>query len=338
MTEDKKLIKFLSIPSKRTVKDFVATLCRQLNFTRTNYKEINGIFVENLQNNRYHLHVYPKSDEFKEGLKNAAKTTSDPHYLSIEINKTNSLFIMPPFNNSVYRVFPMERTCELFEKVIEFTTGIHQTIMDVLLIIDNHKYKILYIVCNRAKTYIAFHNGTDAMEMMELLRSQQYSPKFASCYAKVIYVDGNNRSQNINSPHNATRQSQNINVSQHQQRHNHHVARNAREHINAMQYDNNIIMARQNNTMRHGVIRRHNNVVRRFHPMQQQINVVQPYNNIPMRHFDYRGYHSIQRFGPGNMHRSYNRNNNNGGARFIRVMFPDNVQNNQYEMRLVRRF
>ena len=333
MTEDKKLIKFLSIPSKRTVKDFIATICRQLNFTRTNYKEINGIFVENLQNNRYHLHIYPRGDEFKEGLKNVAKTTSDPNYLSIEINKTNHLFVMPPANNSVYRVFPMDKNCELFEKVIEFTTGVHQTIMDVLLLIDNHKYKIVYIVCNRAKSYIAFQNGTDAMEMMELLRSQQFAPRFASFYAKVTYVEGNQHSQNINPPPNSPRQSQNNNVSQLQQRHNNFVPRNfVREQHNVMRYDNN--MGRPNN-----VIRRRNNVYGRFNPMQQQSNGIRSYNNVPMRqHSNYPRHNPIQQFGPNFMQQSFNRNNNIGGARFIRVMFPDNVQNNQYEMRLVRRF
>jgi len=311
MTEDKKLIKFLSVPNKRTVKDFIGSICRQLNFTRTNYKEINGIFVENLQNNRYHLHVYPRSDEIKEGLQQIGKATSDANYLSVEINKVNHLFIMPPFNNSVYRVFPLDRTCELFEKVIEFSTGVHQTIMDILLLIDTSKYKILYLVCNRAKTYIAFNNGTDAMEMMEILRSQHFSPKFSNCYAKLIYVEGDQSQQQIITP----RRPQQNNVAP--------------------------LNFRANNTTRrdNNVIRQHNNMIRQRN-MQRPYNVVPHFNNVHMRHHQNYPRQNFQRVP---MRRNFMqhqniRNNNLGGARFVRVMYPDNNQRNQYEMRLVRRF
>lgn len=329
MTEDKKLIKFLSIPSKRTVKDFIGSICRQLNFTRTNYKEINGIFVEKLQNNRFHLHIFSRSDEIKEGLQNIGKSTSDPNYLSIEINKINHLFVMPPFNNSVYRVLPMERNCEFFEKVIEFTTGINQTIMDVLLLIDTNKYKILYLVCNRAKTFIAFQNGTDAMEMMELLRSQHFSPKFASCYAKLLYVEESNQPRQQIVPPPVLPRPNNNNLLHAHQRQIDVAPRNA------VRANNNVLRRdyynrrRDNNAIRQRNMRQQNNVVPQFNNVQMVPNHIFPRHN-PNFQFPIRR-NVIQ-------HQNNRINNNMQGARFIRVMFPDNIQNNQYEMRLVRRF
>ncbi|XP_070499044.1 uncharacterized protein [Chironomus tepperi] len=307
MNEDRKLIKFLSIPSKRTVKDFLGSVCRQLNFTRTNYKEINGIFVENLQNSRFHLHIHSKGEQFKSGLLGICKSTSDPNYSSIEINKTNHLFVTPPFNNSVYRLFPMDRSSECYEKVIEYNTGIHQTIMDILIIVDSQKYKIQYVVCNRAKTYIAFINGTDAMEMMQLLRSQHFSPKFSTCYAKLIYIEGenyvrnsvpqppvqNNYQQNFVSnvpliPNMTQRQPQNYHIVGH-----HEVRQNYRNATN--------------NTQQSNIVRRHNFVRMRQNLQHQRRNATQRRDNLR-------------------------------GARFVRVMLPDDIQQNAYEMHLVRRF
>lgn len=333
MSEDKQLIKFLSIPSRRTVKEFIGSICRKLNFTRSNYKEINGLFVESLNNNRFHLHVYARDDEFKEKLESAGRPTSDPNYLSMEINNTNNLFVLPPFNNSVYRVFPMERNCELYEKVIEFTTGVHQTIMDVLLLVESNKFKIRYVVCNRAKTFIAFYNGTDAMEMMEILRSQHFSTKFASCYAKFVYVEGNNQLQ-VNDPPRNIQPRQNNNLIQNRRRHN---------QVNHIQRSNNM--------------RRENNFVRRSHRSVQPTQIVaQPQRFVassqhivvPPQHLVAPPYNiGYARQNPiyatshprhNGTRRSHNRIINNNGARFVRVMFPDNMQNNQYEMRLVRRF
>ena len=148
MTEDKPLIKFLSIPSKRTVKDFIGSVCRQLNFTRSNYKDINGLFMENLQNNRFHLQIYSRITDFMESLKNIGKSTSI--LITCLWSRTNHLFKLPPYNNSIYKLFPMEQ----YEKVIEFSTGINQTIMDILLLIDTNKYKLKYIVCTRSRSFL----------------------------------------------------------------------------------------------------------------------------------------------------------------------------------------
>lgn len=315
MTEDKPLIKFLSVPSKRTVKDFIGSICRQLNFTRSNYKDINGLFVENLQNNRFHFHIYSRSNDFMESLKNIGKSTSDPNYMSLEINRTNHLFLLPPHNNSIYRLFPMERTCEQYEKVIEFSTGINQTIMDILLLIDTSKYKIKYIVCTRSRSFVEFFNGTDAMEIMELLRSQHLSPKFSTCYAKVIYVENNASLQEANPPQNN----------------------------NQLRINNVTGQVSQNNVvrnLRHGYVMNRGNYIRR-----QQFGVMRHNNNrIPQPHFVNRYNNFVQRghptFFPRNNPRRnvMQQRNNMRGARFVRVMLPDDMQNNNYEMHLVRRF
>lgn len=324
MTEDRRLIKFLSIPSKRTVKDFIGTICRQLNFTRTNYKDINGLFVENLPNNRYHLHVYSRNDDFKQQLQSIAKSTNSPNYLSVEINKINHLVILPPINHSIYRVHQMERDCELYEKVIEFTTGAHKTIMDILLMIDINKYKIQYVVCNRTKTFIALQNGTDAMEMMELLRSQHFTPRFATCYAKITYVEGNVNSQANNISHDQEQELLNNNQAQTTQR---HVVSTQ----NMSQPQNNMFTPRFNTIRRGNVLRRANN-------LRHNINVVQQRNMVAQQNIRFLPSLQPQHFRNNIMRRSNNRRNNLGAARFVRVMFPDDFQNNQYEMRLVRRF
>ena len=272
----------------------MGSICRQLNFTRSNYKEINGLFVEKLQNNRFHLHIYSRNDDIKTQLENIGRSTlNDPNYFSLQINNVNHLFVVPPFNNSVYRLYPMERNCEFFEKVIEFSTGIHQTIMDIMLLIDTNKFKIQYIVCNRAKSYIAFYNGTDAMEVIELLRSQHYNPKFATCYAKIFYVDDNQPQLNVQQPN---VQPQNI------QRRSNDAQRNYRSHNNFNRQDNHVV--RRN----HNVVQRSNNFRLRQNPRQQS-----------------------------NQRRRNTNNNNMRGTRFVRVMMPNNLANNQYEMRLVRR-
>ena len=171
-----------------------------MNFTRSNYKDINGVFVENLPNSRYHLHIYARNEEINEGLRRISTRNNDANFLSLEINKSTHLVALPPFNNSTYKIYPLERDNDLFEKVVEFSTGIQQTIMDILLLIDTKNVKFSYIVCNRAKTYIAFNNGTDAMEFMELLRSQQYSPKLSTFYARLTYVEDNNNRQIVPPP------------------------------------------------------------------------------------------------------------------------------------------
>lgn len=350
MTEDKQLIKFLSVPSRRTVKDFIGSICRKLNFTRSNYKEINGVFVESLNNNRYHLHVYARDDEFKDKLETAGKSTSDPNYRSMEINNTNHLFVLPPFNNSVYRVYPMERHCEFYEKVVEFTTGVHQTIMDVLLLIESNKFKIRYVVCNRARTFIGFYNGTDAMEMIEILRTQNYSPKYASCYAKFVYVEKNNQSQ-INDQPRINRFNEDNNITLYQRSNN--------QVYPHRMFGQNMITQRRN------YMRREDNVFRRSHRFAQPQNMVASSQNIvassqnimtrpqhivvPQQQFITPHYNvGYARQNPRYVtaqhrnhvtRRTHNRINNNlNGARFVRVMFPDNLQNNQYEMRLVRRY
>lgn len=338
MADDRKLIKFLSIPSRRTVKDFIGSVCRKLNFTRSNYKEINGLFVESLNNNRYHLHIYARDDEFKEKLENAGKPTSDPNYFSMEINSANNLFVLPPFNNSVYRVFPMERTSELFERVLEFTTGVHQTIMDILLLIEAHKFKFMYVVCNRAKTYIAFYNGTDAMEMMEVLRSQQYSPRFASCYAKFVYMEGPENvcrrepARDLQFPHNN-------NSYQHRYRHNQVTQRHVPRQQNIFRrYDNNM-------NCNFNVARQNQAVALPHHIVSSAAQHVTSHQRFVARHMDMQPYHTgyalqqpLFNSRRNAVRRCDNRINNIGGAKYIRVMFPDNVNNNQYEMRLVRRF
>jgi len=105
----------------------------------------------------------------------------------------NNLFIVPPFCNQIYRVQAMNQQHELFEKVIEFSTGANNNIIDILNIIDTRKYRINYIVCNREKSFIAFRDGIDAFEGMNILRNQNIFASFANCYAH-IDDEGNNQS------------------------------------------------------------------------------------------------------------------------------------------------
>ncbi|KAL7028341.1 hypothetical protein ACKWTF_005807 [Chironomus riparius] len=338
MTEEKPLIKFLSVPSRRTVKEFVGSICRKLNFTRSNYKDINGLFVENLQNNRYHLHVYTRNDEFIQGLKNIGKSTSDPNYMSLEINRTNHLFLLPPYNNSSYKLFPMERNCEQYEKVIEFSTGINQTIMDILLLIDTNKYKIKYIVCTRTRSYVEFFNGTDAMEILELLRTQQYNPKFSSCYAKIIYVENNVRLPESNPPQN-NNQSRNNTIPPLNVEHNIGHENIVRRENYVDQNQHEYVMRRRNYVGRQQFdVMRHNN---NYGPYPNIVNI---HDNFVQRDRNVFIPRHIPRFFPRHIpryiprHNVMRQRNNMRGARFVRVMLPDDMQQNNYGMHLIRRF
>lgn len=160
-----------------------------MKFTNSGYKDINALFIESLDNNRYHLHMYARREEVHQKLKDHAKKTSDPNFLSFELNKTNHLFVLPPYNNVTYQVDPINQKEEFFEKIIEFKTGVRQTIMDVLLMLDAEKHKFSYIVCNREKTFIAFNEGTDAIEMMNRLKKEGITAHYATCYAHLVYLD-----------------------------------------------------------------------------------------------------------------------------------------------------
>lgn len=107
------------------------------------------------------------------------------------MNRANHLFIVPPFNNVTYRVDPINRNDEYFEKVVEFKTGVRQTIMDIILMIDIQRHKINYIVCNRERTYVAFREGTDAIEVMNKLRQNGIASSYATCYAYIAYLEDN---------------------------------------------------------------------------------------------------------------------------------------------------
>ena len=165
---------------------------RKLNFTRSNYKDINGLFAEALPNQRYHLYIYTRNTEIHQQLRDAAKQTSDQNYLSLEMNKMNNLFILPPFCDQIYRVQALNQHHELYEKVIEFPTGPNNTMIDLLNMIDTKKYRMNYIVCNREKSFISFRDGIDAIEAVNILRHQNIVASFANCYAH-IDVEGNNQ-------------------------------------------------------------------------------------------------------------------------------------------------
>lgn len=167
----------------------IVDIGKQLKFTKSSYKEINGLFLEELQNSRYHLHLYSRDENFGTLLNTIAKPSSEKDFKTIEICKNNYLFIIPPFNNSVYNVRPLVRNDVLFEKVIQFPTGPGRTILDILLLIDVVKYPIHYIVCNRDDTFIAFKEGTDALLVMELLKSSNIHANLSSSYATVNYVE-----------------------------------------------------------------------------------------------------------------------------------------------------
>lgn len=147
--------------------------------------------MEQLPNQRYHLYLYSRNLDLQQQLKEASKPTSDPNYMSLEMNKTNNLFIVPPYCDSVYRVQNLHPQHELYEKVIEFNTGCINTMIDILNMIDVKKYRINYIVCNREKTFIAFRDGIDAIEGVNILRRYEISASFAKCYAHIDH-EGNN--------------------------------------------------------------------------------------------------------------------------------------------------
>ena len=179
------------MPAKKSIKDFITDLGRKLNFTNSSYRDVNGLFVEALPNQRYHLFIYTRNNDIHQQLRQAAKPTSDQNYLSLEMNKMNNLFILPPFSNTIYRVQALNQQHELHEKVIEFTTGARTNILDILNLIDCKKYRINYIVCNREKSFVCFRDGIDAIEGVDILRRQNIFASFANCYAH-LDDEGNN--------------------------------------------------------------------------------------------------------------------------------------------------
>jgi hypothetical protein len=174
---------------KRNFVDFVADLGRTLNFTKSNFYDINGLFVEKLPNQRYHLHLYSRDLKFSDKLKRVAMDSSDNLFKTIRVNNNNVLVALLPKNNSIYKIKPMEENNRYKERIIQFTTGLNRTILDVLLMTKIKKYPIEYIVCNRQDTFIAFERGTDAVLAMGELKDQQIEAFFTNNVAYVEYVD-----------------------------------------------------------------------------------------------------------------------------------------------------
>jgi hypothetical protein len=174
---------------KRNFVDFVADLGRTLNFTKSNFYDVNGLFVEKLPNQRYHLHLYSRDLQFSDKLRRVALDSRDNLFKTIRVNNNNVLVALLPQNNSIYKIKPMEDNNIHKERIIQFTTGLNRTILDVLLMTKIKKYPIEYIVCNRQDTFIAFERGTDAVLAMGELKDQQIEAIFTNNVAYVEYVD-----------------------------------------------------------------------------------------------------------------------------------------------------
>ncbi|KAL7034923.1 hypothetical protein ACKWTF_008182 [Chironomus riparius] len=330
--DQKRLIKFFTIPTRRSIKDLVSSICRKLQFTSSGYKDINGLFIEKLVNNRYHLHMYTRNEEIHHKLRELAKKTSDENYLSLELNRINHLFTLPPFNNVTYKVDQMNRDHELFEKVLEFKTGSRQTIMDVMLAVDIQRHRINYIVCNREKTYICFCEGTDAIEVQNKLRIDGVIATYSNCYAHIEYLEGdvdmvpvqrevrNNPVRNNPIRNNPVRYNQ---VRNNPVRNN--PIRNNPIRHNPIRY-NQV----RNNPVRYNQVRNNpvrNNIARNI---QRRINFNNDQNNSYIRgNFCH----------ANNFNRAYNRgyNNNNNRTKIIKVEVPSYVNQQQFEIRLVNK-
>lgn len=165
---------------------------KQLKFTKSSFKDVNGLFVQYLPNSRYHLHIYSRDSQLAEKLSAIAKPSADQHFKTLEIGRNNVLFAVPPFNNSFYRVRLMQHGDPLHERVIQFTTGPNRFIMDILLLVDITKHPIDYIVCNRDTSFIGFKNGTDAMLVMDILRTHSIIATLSTSTAYVQYMENNN--------------------------------------------------------------------------------------------------------------------------------------------------
>ncbi|KAL7033484.1 hypothetical protein ACKWTF_007601 [Chironomus riparius] len=189
MTSSKPLIKFISIHPKKSIKDVIVDIGKQLKFTKSSFKEINGVFVEYLPTSRYHLHIYSRDVNFSAHLNGIAKSSADENFKTIEICKSNILFVSPPYNNSAYSVKLMRSSDQFYEKVIKFATGPNRSIIDILLLIDVIKHPVHYIVCNRDDSYICFKEGTDAVLAIDLLRSNQIHAIYSNSTAYVEYIN-----------------------------------------------------------------------------------------------------------------------------------------------------
>ena len=181
------MIKFISLHPKKSIKDVIVDIGKQLKFTKSNFKEINAIFVQDLATSRYHLHLYSRDVNFPAQLNAIAKSSADENFKTIEICKSNVLYVTPPHNSSVYDVRLMANTDEFHEKVIKFNTGPNRSIIDMLLLIDVNKHPIHYIVCNRDNTYVCFKDGTDAVLVIDLLKSNQINANYSISTAYIKY-------------------------------------------------------------------------------------------------------------------------------------------------------
>jgi hypothetical protein len=186
---DHKLIKFFSIPARRDIKDLIADIGRLLDFTKSNYHDINGVFLEFTQNERYHAYLYSRDDNFASRLVTKASDTDNNKFKSLNINKHNIVFAVPPHHKAIYSIVDMEMDSAMKEKVIQFATGPTRTILDIMCIIDTKQYPIQYLVCNRANTFVAYVNGTDAILVAEKLRKLQIETLFSTSFAVIEYPE-----------------------------------------------------------------------------------------------------------------------------------------------------
>jgi hypothetical protein len=214
------------------------------------------------------------------------------------MNKMNNLFILPPFCNQIYRVQALNQQHALFEKVIEFQTGAANNIIDILSLIDTKKYRINYIVCNRERSFIAFRDGIDAIEAINVLRSRDIYASFATCYAH-IDDEGNNQTHPL-------------------------VARNPAR---------SVILNRNRGFRARGI--HHANVSRTFRPTvavnDARHNIRPVYNDARGRGRGFnRGRIARRRNYPQQMIR-------NNAPRAVRVPLPDEANAGQYEWILVRK-
>ena len=315
----KSMIKFISISSRRSVKDFIMSICRKLNFTRINHQTIGAIFLENLPNSRYHLHIYERENQLKEGLKKSSVPSTDNNFHTLNLNGANHLYILPPFNRSTYRVKPLTQDDELFEKVIEFKTGIQQTLIDVMLTINTNIYKIQYIVCTREKTFIAFFNGTDAAEVINNLKQQNINAVLSSHFAYIEYIDeiqhieANDVQEVLQS---SERQNPRFQTERHESSETARQPsiqfedishRQTQYHPNSHQSSDRRVFYTQRNRGRQNRMNRRSNIMRNQH-------------NQRFRNFNY-----------NNFHNNYSENND----RTIQIQIPNYVNPNDYIINIV---
>lgn len=309
MTE-KGLIKFLGLSNRRNAKDVLVTLGKKLEFVHSSYKDINGLFVEPIENNRFHLFLYSRDENFGERLK-AVSITNNQRFYTLNNSNYNVMFSLPETNLATYKLAGLEPGHDLYEKVIQFSTGAHRNILDLLLAVDVTRHPIKYIVSNRENSFIAFSSGTDAVLVMAKLRTMKIESAFSTMYAYVdLPIDRIAEEQ----------QAMEVDAQIHQVRAPNRRRNVANHNNNTRQHDRGNHL--QNDTNRRDMPRQRNNNRQPFRQEQQARDFTAPYRGRVQQAFR----------GP---FRGRGRNNNRG--RQIQVHVPRNYSPNDYNIVFVPR-